>query len=186
MHRFLLMVFLGGAATFVLSQPPEDGFGKKKGKDGKGPPGFKVGKLFPPHIREAMDLTEEQRKKVDELEDEVRQKLEKILTVDQFRKAESMGPPPGGPGGPGGPPPEGRDGPPPRIDDGGPPRGKGKGRPRPEPPPAKDKPAETSRVPGGIQWFATWESGLDEASRTGKPILLVSAAPHCAGVSGIW
>lgn len=38
----------------------------------------------------------------------------------------------------------------------------------------------------GIQWFATWESGLKEARRTGKPILLVSAAPHCAGVSGIW
>jgi hypothetical protein len=41
-------------------------------------------------------------------------------------------------------------------------------------------------LPSGIQWFATWESGLDEANRTGKPILLVSAAPHCAGVSGIW
>jgi hypothetical protein len=179
------MLFLGGAATFVLSQPPEDGFGKKKGKDGKGPPGFKVGKLFPPHIREAMDLTEEQRKKVEDLEDEVRGKLEKILTVDQFRKAESMGPPPGSPPGP---PPEGRDGPPPRIEE-GPPRGKGKGRPRPpEPPPAKERPAQTSRatVPGGIQWFATWESGLAEANRTGKPILLVSAAPHCAGVSGIW
>lgn len=38
----------------------------------------------------------------------------------------------------------------------------------------------------GIQWFATWESGLAEANRTGRPILLVSAAPHCAGVSGIW
>jgi hypothetical protein len=176
MHRFLLMVFLGGAAMFVLSQAPEGGFGKKKGKDGKGP-GFKVGKLFPPHIREAVDLTEEQRKKVDELEDEVREKLEKILTVDQFHRAESMGPPP-----------EGRDGPPPRIDEGGPPRGKGDGRPRPEPQPAKERPAETSRtpLPGGIQWFATWESGVEEASRTGKPILLVSAAPHCAGVSGIW
>ena len=38
----------------------------------------------------------------------------------------------------------------------------------------------------GIPWFATWESGLREAQRTGKPILLVAAAPHCAGVSGIW
>ncbi len=38
----------------------------------------------------------------------------------------------------------------------------------------------------GIQWFAIWESGLREARRTGRPILLVSAAPHCAGVSGIW
>ena len=39
---------------------------------------------------------------------------------------------------------------------------------------------------GGIQWFATWESAKAEAARTGRPILLVSAAPHCAGVSGIW
>ena len=38
----------------------------------------------------------------------------------------------------------------------------------------------------GIQWFATWKAGLAEAQQTGKPILLVSAAPHCAGVSGIW
>jgi hypothetical protein len=178
MHRLLLMLFLCGAATFVLSQPPEDGFGKKKGKDGNGPPMFKIGKLFPPHIRDAIDLTDEQRRKLGELEDDVREKLEKILTVDQVRRAESMGPPPGGPPGP------------PRIEEGGPPRGKqGNGRPRPpEPPPAKERPAEASRalVPSGIQWFATWDSGVDEATRTGKPILLVSAAPHCAGVSGIW
>lgn len=37
-----------------------------------------------------------------------------------------------------------------------------------------------------IQWFATLERGLAEAKRTGKPILFVSAAPHCAGVSGMW
>ena len=39
---------------------------------------------------------------------------------------------------------------------------------------------------GGIAWYASLESGLREAKRTGKPILLVAAAPHCAGVSGIW
>jgi hypothetical protein len=37
-----------------------------------------------------------------------------------------------------------------------------------------------------IQWFATLSRGLEEAKRTGKPILFVSAAPHCAGVSGMW
>jgi hypothetical protein len=179
MHRLLLGLFVCGAATFVLSQPPDDGFGKKKGgKDGKGPPGFKIGKLFPPHVRDSMDLTEEQKRKVDELEDEVREKLEKILTVDQFRRAESKGPPPEGP-----------DGPPPRFEEGGPPRPKPEnGRRRPDgPPPAKEKPAQTQApVPSGIQWFATWESGLEEANRTGKPILLVAGTPHCAGVSGIW
>jgi hypothetical protein len=37
-----------------------------------------------------------------------------------------------------------------------------------------------------IQWFATWESGVAEARRSRRPILLVAAAPHCAGVSGMW
>ena len=37
-----------------------------------------------------------------------------------------------------------------------------------------------------IAWFGTWTGGLAEAARTGRPILLVSAAPHCHGVSGIW
>ena len=39
---------------------------------------------------------------------------------------------------------------------------------------------------GGIHWYATWESGLREAQRTQKPILLIAAAPHCHNVSGIW
>jgi hypothetical protein len=37
-----------------------------------------------------------------------------------------------------------------------------------------------------IAWFGTWEAGLAEAKRTNRPILLVSAAPHCHGVPGIW
>ena len=37
-----------------------------------------------------------------------------------------------------------------------------------------------------IQWYATLDRGLAEAKRTGKPIMLVSGAPHCAGVSGMW
>jgi hypothetical protein len=201
MQRLILGLFACGVATLVLSQPPDDGPGpgKKKGKDGKGPPpAFKVGKVLPPHVRDSLELSEEQQKKIADLEQEVRGKLEKILTFDQVRHAESIGPPPAPPGGPPqakGPP----DGPPPMNDDPGPPRGKkGKG------PGAKERPPETSRsnpaanpatnaaanpatnLPHGIQWFATWESGLDEANRTGKPILLVSAAPHCAGVSGIW
>jgi len=38
----------------------------------------------------------------------------------------------------------------------------------------------------GIQWYTSWEAAKVEATRTNRPILLVSAAPHCAGVSGIW
>jgi hypothetical protein len=38
----------------------------------------------------------------------------------------------------------------------------------------------------GVQWFTSWEAAKAEAGKTGRPILLVSAAPHCAGVSGLW
>jgi len=38
----------------------------------------------------------------------------------------------------------------------------------------------------GIAWFPTWEAGRAEAKRTGRPVLLVSAAPHCHGTPGIW
>ncbi|MBX3165981.1 MAG: hypothetical protein KF760_01165 [Candidatus Eremiobacteraeota bacterium] len=37
-----------------------------------------------------------------------------------------------------------------------------------------------------IQWYATWEMGLRQARATGRPILLIAAAPHCHNVSGIW
>lgn len=37
-----------------------------------------------------------------------------------------------------------------------------------------------------IAWYGTWEGAKAEAQRTGKPILLVSAAPHCHGISGVW
>lgn len=43
-----------------------------------------------------------------------------------------------------------------------------------------------SQPKAGIQWFAAWESGLSEAQRLNRPILLVASAPHCAGVSGVW
>jgi len=42
------------------------------------------------------------------------------------------------------------------------------------------------QVPDKIAWYATWKSGLAEAERSGRPILLLSAAPHCHNISGIW
>ncbi|NCF55775.1 MAG: hypothetical protein GWP41_05860 [Planctomycetia bacterium] len=56
------------------------------------------------------------------------------------------------------------------------------------------KPLETSddskvtsnQFPNGIAWYGTWEAAKSEAERTGKPILLLSAAPQCHGVPGIW
>jgi hypothetical protein len=52
------------------------------------------------------------------------------------------------------------------------------------PPPG---PGEVEPVKGErIAWFATLALGLGEAKRTNRPILLVSAAPHCHEVPGIW
>lgn len=37
-----------------------------------------------------------------------------------------------------------------------------------------------------IAWYGTLRQGLAEAQRSGRPILLIAAAPHCHNVSGIW
>ncbi len=37
-----------------------------------------------------------------------------------------------------------------------------------------------------IAWFGSCEAGREVAAQTGRPILLMSAAPQCHGVSGIW
>ena len=60
---------------------------------------------------------------------------------------------------------------------GGPPNGGG--------PETKTTSPATGKDPT-IQWYATLERGLAEAKRTNKPILFVTGAPHCAGVSGMW
>ncbi len=75
--------------------------------------------LFPPDVRESLNLSAEQEKQIDDLEKEVRGRVDKILTAQQRRilsQARPRGP--GGPGGPdgfGGPP----DGPGGRPDRGG-------------------------------------------------------------------
>ncbi len=60
---------------------------------------------------------------------------------------------------------------------GGPPNGGG--------PETKTTSPATGKDPA-IQWYATLERGLAEAKRTNKPILFVTGAPHCSGVSGMW
>jgi len=37
-----------------------------------------------------------------------------------------------------------------------------------------------------IAWYGQLAVGLAEAQRTGRPILLVSGAPQCHGVPGVW
>ncbi|MBX9567872.1 MAG: hypothetical protein K2X77_03215 [Candidatus Obscuribacterales bacterium] len=38
----------------------------------------------------------------------------------------------------------------------------------------------------GIGWIPTWKQAQEEAAKKHKPILLVAAAPQCAGVPGVW
>ena len=140
------VVAIGVATIGNALQPPPP--------RGQEPPRYELGKLLPPFARQAIQLTDEQKKQLAELEKEVKAKLEEILTPEQIKTLEETRPPMGR-------------------------RGE-QSTDRREPPP----PLEISK--GGIQWFATWESAKAEAARTNKPILMVSAAPHCSGVSGIW
>ena len=40
--------------------------------------------------------------------------------------------------------------------------------------------------PQKIAWYGQLKDGLEEAKRSNRPILLVAAAPQCAGVPGMW
>ncbi len=146
------------------AQPPgrDDGGPPPRGRMGP-PGGFRLGSVLPPHLAEDLDLTQEQRKEIAKIEKEVRAKLEKLLTRKQKALIEAHRP-----------------------------RGERGEGDRPGPPERRDRPgreegpAAKAPAPAGIQWFATLRTAKAEAERTGRPILLVSAAPHCAGVSGIW
>lgn len=47
-------------------------------------------------------------------------------------------------------------------------------------------PAAALADANGIGWIPTWKQACEEASKNKKPILLIAAAPQCAGVPGIW
>lgn len=142
--------------------PGKDGPGKDKGPGGKPPKGPPI--VLPPFVTEKLNLTDTQKRDIDDLDRSTMMDLRQILTDDQWKQMHELmrKGPQGGPGGPGGRPNPGS-------------------RPGSRPSPGAYKPASQ-----GIQWFATLDSGLREAQRTGKPILLLSAAPHCGGVPGIW
>ena len=162
--------------------PGKDGgkdFKKGPGGDKKGPPmGFEIGKVLPPHIADTLELSEDQLKQIADLEKEVKAKLTKILTAGQVKKAESskgLGKMDGKEG-------KGKDG---KGKDGS---DKGKDGAAPDKKSSQPRPNMDSKLqkPAQIQWYASLDGGLKEAQRTGLPILLLSAAPHCAGVSGTW
>ncbi len=37
-----------------------------------------------------------------------------------------------------------------------------------------------------IAWYGTLDGARAEAKRSGRPILLLAAAPQCHGISGLW
>lgn len=43
-----------------------------------------------------------------------------------------------------------------------------------------------NKVEQRIAWHGTWAGALEAATQTGRPILLVAAAPHCKLVPGMW
>ena len=115
--------------------------------------------MVPPFVRDKLKLSDKQEKQIEDLEKEARDGLAKVLSEEQRKKLEEAMK-----RGPGNGPPDGKD------------------KPKPEGKGALDPKTPT----GGIQWYATLSSGREEAQRSGRPILLVSAAPHCGGVSGMW
>jgi hypothetical protein len=44
----------------------------------------------------------------------------------------------------------------------------------------------TDSIPSGIAWYGVLDDGIADAKATNRPILLLSAAPQCAGVPGMW
>ena len=117
-------------------QKPEGGPGGGGGPNGGGPGGPGGGvHVIPRFAVEKLNLTEDQKKQIADLEQEVTAKLEKILTPDQMKTLKEGRPPRrgggggGGGGGQGGPGGGGQEGPP----GGGPDRAGGGGK-RPKPP----------------------------------------------------
>ena len=92
----------GGGAPGAGVQGGPGGGGRGQGPGG----GFHI---LPPRAMEQLNLTDDQKKQLTDLETEVKAKIEKILTPDQLEKMKTMRPPmrqggpgAGGQGGPGG------------------------------------------------------------------------------------
>jgi hypothetical protein len=133
-QSIIAMLGVGALAVAFLTGMAEQP-DKEKGPK-KGPPpekkGWEPGKIIPPHIRDGLELTEAQEKKIADLEKEVRGKLLSIFTEEQKRRIQELNDK-----GPKGPP---KDGPP---EKGGKGKDKGKGQDR-------DKPYGTeAKVTGG-------------------------------------
>ncbi|MFZ4646483.1 MAG: hypothetical protein ACOYNP_12085, partial [Gemmataceae bacterium] len=76
-----LFCAVSAIAGYVLAQPP-----------GSGPGRFELGRLLPPGIRDQLNLDPEQTRGIAALEQVAREKLERILTVEQKRIASNWRP----------------------------------------------------------------------------------------------
>jgi hypothetical protein len=78
-------------ASSAVSQPPGKKDDDAKGRE-KGPPRFELGQIFPPPLLEELELTPEQEKELDAISKNLKQKLERMLTVEQMKKIENFRP----------------------------------------------------------------------------------------------
>ncbi|MEM9016751.1 MAG: hypothetical protein AAGC68_07035 [Verrucomicrobiota bacterium] len=38
----------------------------------------------------------------------------------------------------------------------------------------------------GVMWYTTWDTTLEEAKRSNRPIFFMAAAATCSGISGVF
>ena len=93
-----------GTPDSSFDRGPMAGGGGRRGGGGLGGGGGPPGgfHLIPRFAEDPLNLTDDQRKQIADLEAETKAKLEKILTADQMKTLEQARPPGRGPGGPGG------------------------------------------------------------------------------------
>ena len=58
----------------------------------------------------------------------------------------------------------------------------GQGGPRPDDLGASPQPIGEA----GVAWYTTWDTALDEARRSNRPIFFMAAAATCSGISGVF
>jgi len=178
--RLLAMMSLIALAISVLplamAQPP----GGRDGNEGRrgGPPRFELGQVFPPPLLEELNLTPAQEKELNIIKQDLKDKLEKLLTDEQKQTVENFRPRrPGGPGGPDG------NGPPPPPDSARGDRRPERGQRPPAEPAAAAEPQPTAQVklkelPKGVTRVpVTFSEGHETDPRDhGRPVVLIAAA----------
>jgi Spy/CpxP family protein refolding chaperone len=114
-HSMLIALALGASTCLLQAQPdqgpgaPGEGGQRPGRRQGGGPGGMQPGgfHIIPPFAQEHLNLTDDQKKQIEDLEKQTKAKLDSILTEEQKKKLQDMrsqfrGRGPGGPGG-GGP-----------------------------------------------------------------------------------